>query len=103
MDDHEVLQHLINLEKKASALVNDAQAEADRRISEGEKKNRSLYEDAYAGELESLENHYAQSISAIKDDYSKQLEAYRESLKTMPLNTENFFHLAEKFMIIKEA
>ena len=103
MDDHEVLQHLINLEKEAGALVNDAQAEADRRVSEGEKNSRFLYEDAYAREVESLENHYMQSITAIKNDYSKQLEAYRESLKAMSLNMENFSHLAEKLMIIKEA
>jgi len=103
MDDHEVLQHLLNIEKEASGLVKDAQAEADKRISEGEKQNRSLYEEAYSREVKSLEEHYAQNLAAVRDDYQKQLKAYRESLKTVELNMEKFSSLAEKLLIIKEA
>ena len=102
MDDHEVLQHLLKLDAEAGALVNDAQAEADRRISGGEKQNRLLYEEAYARELESLESHYVQNIAAVREDYRKQLEVYRESLKTMSINTENFSSLAERLLIIRE-
>ena len=102
MEDHEVLQHLINLEKEASLLVNEAQAEADKRISGAEKENRLLHENTCAREAESLEKHYTQYITAVKDDYSKQLEAYSESLKSMSVNMENFSCLAEKLMIIKE-
>jgi F0F1-type ATP synthase membrane subunit b/b' len=40
-EDKDVLQHLLHLEAEASALVDDAQAEADRRVSEGEKQNRA--------------------------------------------------------------
>jgi vacuolar-type H+-ATPase subunit H len=103
MDDHEVLQHLLGLEQEASALVDDAAAEADRRVSEGEKQNRVRYEDAYARDVESLEAHYTQNIANAREDYRKQLEAYRESLKTMPLDTEAFSSLAEKLLICKEA
>ena len=98
MDDHEVLQHLLNLEKEASALVNDAQVEADRRISEGEKQNRALYEDVYAREVESLEGHCAENLAVVREDYRKQLEVYRESLKTMPIDMKTFSILAEKLL-----
>jgi vacuolar-type H+-ATPase subunit H len=103
MDDHEILQNLLSLEKEASALASDALAEADRRVSEGEKQNRARYEEAYAREAESLEGCYVQNLAAVKEDYRQQLETYRESLKTQPVDIKAFSSLAEKFLIFKEA
>ena len=45
MDDQELLQHLLDLDNKAAALVSDAQTEADRRITEGEKQNHARYDE----------------------------------------------------------
>ena len=95
MDDHEILQHLLNLEADAAALVNDAQAEADRRVSEGEKQNRTRYDDVYAGEVAVLEEQYVKALAAIKENYRKQLDEYREDLKKMTQNTGAFSLLAE--------
>jgi vacuolar-type H+-ATPase subunit H len=103
MDDQEILKHLLNLESEARALVDDAQAEADRRVSEGERQNRALYEEAYAREVESLEDHYTKNLAEVKEDYRKQLEAYRETLKAIPHNMEDFSSLAEKLLFYKEA
>ena len=102
MDDHEVLQHLLNLEAEASALVDDAQTEADRRISEGEKQSRIQYDDRYAREVEALEASCARELAAVRENYARQLEAYRESLKSMSLDTEAFSSQAEKFLISRE-
>ena len=102
MDDHEVLQHLLNLEAEASALVDDAQAEADRRIGEGEKQNRLRYDDLYAREVEALEASFASEIAAVRENYARQLDAYRESLKSVRLDTETFVSQAEKYLIPKE-
>ena len=96
MDDQEVLQHLLNLEAQASALVDDAQAEADRRVSEGEKQNRTRYDEVYTREVEILEGSHIKNVAAVKEEYRRQLEQYRESLKTMPLDTGAFSSLAEK-------
>ena len=99
MEDRDVLQHLLNLEAQAAALVDDAQAEADRRNSEGENENRIRYDEACSREIKNLEDAFTKERSAVKDDYRRQLEAYRESLKTMTLNTEAFSSLAEKFLL----
>ena len=103
MDDHEVLQHLLNLEAEAAALVNDAQAEADRRISEGEKLNRSRYDGIYAKEAAALEARFALDLAVFKENYEKQLEEYRESLITQPRDAAAFSSLAEKFLFMKDA
>ena len=99
MDDRVILEHLFNLEAEAAALVDDAQAEADRRIAEGEKQNRVLFDEVYSREAAALEAGCVQKIAAVKEDYLKQLEALRESLKTMPLDREAFSSLAEKILL----
>lgn len=99
MDDHEVLQHLLSIENEAAVLVSDAQTEADRRITEGEKQNRARYEEIYSSEIKILEASFAGNVSAIKDSYRKELEVYHESLKTMPINTDVFFPLAGSLLI----
>jgi vacuolar-type H+-ATPase subunit H len=98
MDDHEVLQHLLNLETKSATLVDEAQAEADRRIAEGEKQNRLRYDEAYAQEVEALETSFTQTIAALREDCRKQLEFYRDVMKRTPLDTEAFSSLAEKLL-----
>ena len=102
MDDHEVLQHLLNLESKSATLVDDAQAEADRRIAQGEMQNRQRYDELYAREVETLEKSYTQSIAAVKENYRKQLESYRQFLNNMPQNSEAFSSLAEKLLDYRE-
>jgi len=103
MDDHDVLQHLLGLENDAAAMVNDAQAEAERKIADREKQNRARYDEVYAREAGILEASYVQKIAAVKEDYQKQLEAYREGLKTQPLDNKAFSSMAEKFLLVKEA
>jgi len=98
MDEHEVLQQLLNLESKAAGLVNDAQAEADRRISEGEKQNRAHYDEVYSLEAAELEAAYNKNIATVKEDYSTQLKEYLESLSSVPLNKAAFSSLAEKLL-----
>ena len=99
MEDHEVLQHLLNLDAEAAALVNDAQAEADRRITEGEKQNQIHHDEVYSREVEILEAAFAREIAAVKETYQQQLDAYRKSLETMPRDMEAFASRAEKSLV----
>ena len=99
MEDHEILRHLLDLEKEASSMVEDAQAEADRKLSAGEKQNRARHDEIYAREVQVLEAAFSENLETAKEDYRKQLDAYRESLKTMPLDTKAFSSLAEKLLV----
>jgi regulator of protease activity HflC (stomatin/prohibitin superfamily) len=98
MDEQDVLRHLLAVEAEASALVDDAQAEADRRVTEGEKQNRLLYDEQYGRETARLEAQYGENIERVKADYKKQLDSYRESLDAMPVNTEAFIRAVESFL-----
>jgi hypothetical protein len=97
--DRTLLRHLLDLETQAAVLVDDAQAEADRRVAEGEKRSRAGYDEAYAAEVAALEAAYTAETAAIKADYKGQLDAYREGLMAMPVNRGAFSVLAERFFI----
>jgi hypothetical protein len=96
--EHEALRHLLDLETGAAALVDDAQAEADRRIAGGEKAARALHDEKYAAETAALESRYTGEVSALREEYKKQLDSYREDLKVLRVNMEGFRTLAEKFL-----
>jgi regulator of protease activity HflC (stomatin/prohibitin superfamily) len=103
MENHEILQHLLEIESKAATLVDDAQAEADRRVSEGEKQNRARYDEQYASEVAALEEAFSADIALARENYRKQLEDYNNSLKTQSLDTKAFFALAEKLLVFRES
>jgi vacuolar-type H+-ATPase subunit H len=103
MENNEILQHLLEIESKAATLVDDAQAEADRRVSEGEKHNRSRYDEQYTAEVAALEEAFSRDVAQAREDYRRQLEEYHGSLKAMPSNKEAFFSLAEKLLVLGES
>ncbi|MDR1586330.1 MAG: hypothetical protein LBS57_02605 [Treponema sp.] len=98
MNDEEILGHLLKIEAEAAALVDDAQAEADRRVSEGERLNRAAYEERYGREAAALEADYKKEIILVKDRYQKELEAYREKLNAMTADTGRFAALVEELL-----
>lgn len=96
--DENILQHLLQVESDAAALVNNAQAEADRRLAEGEKQNRQRYDEAYSREVAELDAGFEREIKTVKEDYQRQLETYRENLSHIKADTENFFKLVESLL-----
>jgi regulator of protease activity HflC (stomatin/prohibitin superfamily) len=103
MENQEILQRLLEIESKASTLVDDAQAEADRRVSEGEKQNRARYDEQYSGEVAALEEAFSADIALARENYRKQLEEYGNSLKARLPDTKAFFSLAEKLLVFGES
>jgi vacuolar-type H+-ATPase subunit H len=98
MEDQDVLRHLLEIEAQASSLVDDAQAEADRRLKESEEQNRTRYDEEYRSLVEKLEAGYKQRLGAVRAEYTESLENYRASLDSMPRNAPGFNILAHKLM-----
>jgi hypothetical protein len=95
MDEQDVLQHLLEVESRALSLVTDAQAEADRRVTEAENRNRALYEEKYGAETVALDEHYEKELALVKQDYALQLEEYCQSLEAMPVDKTAFCQLMD--------
>jgi vacuolar-type H+-ATPase subunit H len=99
MDDQDVLRHLLEIEAQASALVDDAQAEADRRIKECEEQNRARYEESYKKVIEELEIDYKTKTAEVKSAYQKELDGYRASLESIKVDEAAFNSLAANFLL----
>lgn len=93
-----VLQHLLEVESKAAVLVDDAQAEADKRIKGAEEENRAAYEESYRFLVEKLDAEYREKIAGVKAGYNADLEAYRSSLDATPLRQAEFSALAARLL-----
>ncbi|MDR1128377.1 MAG: hypothetical protein LBL20_03615 [Treponema sp.] len=96
--DQDILRHLLDVEADAQSLVDDAQAEADRRIAETEKQNRARYEEQYTREAALLDSRYETALKAVTEEYGKQLDEYRLGLDKYEPNYAGFCRLMDGFL-----
>jgi F0F1-type ATP synthase membrane subunit b/b' len=96
--DENVLGHLLKIEAEASALVDDAQAEADRRVAEAEKRSRSCYDGEYSRRAAELEAAYSGEINQVRAEYRNRIEEYREGLEAIPVDQGRFSALLDQFL-----
>ncbi len=99
MDNNEVLDHLLKIESEAAALVDDAQAEADNRITEAEKKNRAAFDKRFVEENQRLEKEFLQSKELARQQYQKELETYKEKISSIPVNNDRFSALLDSLVL----
>jgi regulator of protease activity HflC (stomatin/prohibitin superfamily) len=97
-EDTDVLRHLLEIEAEAAALVDSAQAEADRRLKECEEQNRARYHEEYRHLVDSLEKEYKQKLEAARAEYRAGLDEYRKSLDAMPVDPSAFSRLAAELL-----
>jgi F0F1-type ATP synthase membrane subunit b/b' len=98
MDNDEVLGHLLKIESEAAALVNNVQAEADRRVLEAEKQNHAAYEERYRSEGARHENEYQALKEKIQRQYQTELEAYSDKISSLHVDVNRFSALLDKFV-----
>jgi len=99
MDNSEVLGHLLKIESEAAILVNEAQAEADKRIAESEKLNKASYENHCRAKSEKLEKELSELIKLAQKNYRDELESYKEKKSAASIDFKNFSLLLDKFIM----
>lgn len=95
----DALTHLLEVEKKASGLVGDAQVEADKRLVETQLKYNTEYKSKYDKLTKSLENQYLQKLEEIKAKYAVEIEEYKNGLKEKNQDKKAFVSLMEKLIL----
>lgn len=98
MEPQDVLQHLLEVEKQASSLVLDAQAEADRRIAEYEGQCKERFEAAYHTRIAEIEKEYSEHIERIKKQYTAELAAYKKELDGQAVEYREFSLLMDQLV-----
>ena len=94
----DAINHLLEVEKNASALINDAAQEAERRLSQARVKYNSDYKARYDEIAVKLEAEYQNAHQTIADKYQKEIDNYREALETKKQNSEAFSSLLDKLI-----
>jgi len=98
MENVNTLDYLLQIETKAAAMVNDAQAEADRRIHESEGKNHAAFEGRFRTEAQRLETLFQESKENTKKQYLKTLEEYQKEISGVNVNMDNFSALLNEYL-----
>jgi vacuolar-type H+-ATPase subunit H len=98
MENVNTLDHLLQIEAKAAALVNDAQAEADRRIHENEEKNRAAFEERFRAKAQILESDLNKEKEKIKARYDNAIEEYRKEISGINANAGKFSALLNDYL-----
>jgi len=98
MENSNTLDHLLEIEAKASALVNDAQEEAEKRIHENEIKNQTAYEDRFKAEAQKLEDSLIKEKERLRTQYKQTLEEYCNDISNININADRFSSLLNKYI-----
>ena len=98
MENVSTLDYLLEIETKAASMVNDAQAEADRRIHESEVKSHTAYEDRFKAEVQRLDALFRESKENAKKQYLEALEEYRREISSINVNVERFCALLNEYL-----
>jgi len=98
MAEVNTLDHLLEIEAQAAALVNDAQEEADRRLRENEDRNRALYNERIKSEINIRQTQLNDEIEKIKNKYNKALDDYRAEINNVKADVQAFSGLLNKYL-----
>ena len=95
----DAINHLLEIEKNASILVNEAHVEADKRISLARAQFSAKYKDNLEKISEELEIEYQNKIDSISKKYADDFNEYKLSLEKKVLNKKDFSELLEKLLL----
>lgn len=98
MDNNEVLEHLLKIESEAAALVDNAQAEADKRVAEADRQNRAIYDERYRAGSERLESEFLKTKDQIQQQYGEELNAYIQKISSVKVDADRFSGLLDRLI-----
>ena len=92
------LDHLLEIEAAAAAIVDDAQIEAAKRIHENDEKNRIVFDERYKVEIQNHLSRLNDEIEKVKIQYKKELDDYRKEISGINVEKDAFCALFNKYI-----
>jgi len=93
-----VIGHLLDVEKDASALVSDAQVESAKRVAAAHAQADAEYKKQYDTLISSLDARYATSSKETTQKHDEALNTYKGDTEKMPRDTEAFNKLLDSVL-----
>ena len=89
-DEVDVIQHLMEIEKEASAIILEAQKTADQTISQARTEAESQFKEKYSVIIDKIQKDEESRKEQILEKSQSALEEYKESLGGTHKNQEAF-------------
>jgi vacuolar-type H+-ATPase subunit H len=101
MEDQDTLQHLLEVEKKASELVLEAQKTADARLAQGERELREHCETLYEKSRKHSEEERLSELAHIDEQHQHALEVWKIELEKLPFHYTQFENLVRSLISLE--
>ena len=95
-----VINHLLDVEKRASSMTSDAQTEADKRISAYRAEAENDYKKQHDEILAKFESDYAVRTKAIDEKHAEEIAAYRSEIQNTTQDTGAFNKLLDTLLAV---
>ncbi len=92
MSDKEVytISHLLEVEQKASELIAQAQADADKKIADAKSKADAMFQEQYTKIVSDCENSYSAKTSALSQENTRKIEDYKKTISASGQDRKTF-------------
>lgn len=94
----DVMQHLLQVEKEADAIVEQAKKEADKRIIDAQVDFSAKYKHELESSLKSLQTDFIKQSDSLKKNPESVLGEYKKQLENKAQNKKEFVALLEKYL-----
>ena len=94
----DAINHLLEIEKDAAILIDDAKIEADKRINEAKGQYNAKYKEQYDKIVSELDSKYHSSMDDISEKYNKEINAYKTQLEEKKQDETEFSSLLDKLL-----
>lgn len=96
----DAIYHLLEIEKKASSIVNEALKKREDKLAEVHSEYNRLYNERYSQIVKKLEEKYQAELQKKSGEYAEEIEKYRKELEERPQNDKDFFALLDKLLFV---
>ena len=89
-DEIDVIQHLLDVEREAAQVIQDAQKEADSRIAAARAKSDAQFKTQYTEMYAQLDAEAQKRMKEAGEHHDAELASFKNSLKETPKNNVAF-------------
>ncbi len=94
----DAIKHLLEIEKQASKMIEDAKIESEKKLSEAKSKFNSEYKEKYDMLVKELEENFNKQKDAIVKKHNEQILSFKNSWQEKQLNVEAFNKYLDKIL-----
>ena len=88
--ESEIINHLLEVEKNASVLIDDALKEAENNKAKAVSEFNRAYKEKFDKLIAKKSMYYDNLISETKENHQKELDEYKKILSSKSLNIDAF-------------